>query len=119
MADNFNDGKEGTTVSDYKLVDPTTGNKVSSVTTNQGTYTVDPTTGEVTFTPVEGFVGTATPMKVSANVTFNDESRKPSNGSDRKYIYTNCMEFNHQQIKLQENKVKLKHLNQEKIVSLN
>ena len=77
MADNFNDGKEGTTVSDYKLVDPTTGNKVSSVTTDQGTYTVDPTTGEVTFTPVEGFVGTATPMKVSANVTFNDESGNP------------------------------------------
>ena len=77
MADNFNDGKEGTTVSDYKLVDPTTGNKVSSVTTDQGTYTVDPTTGEVTFTPAEGFVGTATPMKVSANVTFNDESGNP------------------------------------------
>ena len=77
MADNFNDGKEGTTVSDFKLVDPTTGNKVSSVTTDQGTYTVDPTTGEVTFTPVEGFVGTATPMKVSANVTFNDESGNP------------------------------------------
>ena len=77
MADNFNDGKEGTTVSDYKLVDPTTGNKVSSVTTNQGTYTVDPTTGEVSFTPVEGFVGTATPMKVSANVTFNDEQGNP------------------------------------------
>ena len=77
MADNFNDGKEGTIVSDFKLVDPTTGNKVSSVTTDQGTYTVDPTTGEVTFTPVEGFVGTATPMKVSANVTFNDESGNP------------------------------------------
>ena len=77
MADNFNDGKEGTTVSDYKLVDPATGNKVSSVTTAEGTYTVDPTTGEVTFTPAEGFVGTATPMKVSANVTFNDESGNP------------------------------------------
>ena len=77
MADNFNDGKEGTTVSDYKLVDPTTGNKVSSVTTEQGTYTIDSTTGEVSFTPVEGFVGTATPMKVSANVTFNDEQGNP------------------------------------------
>ena len=77
MADNFNDGKEGTTVSDYKLVDPATGNKVSSVTTAEGTYTVDPTTGEVSFIPVEGFVGTATPMKVSANVTFNDESGTP------------------------------------------
>ena len=77
MADNFNDGKEGTTVSDYKLVDPTTGNKVSSVTTDQGTYTVDPTTGEVTFTPVEGFVGTANPVTVAADVTFNDESGNP------------------------------------------
>ena len=77
MVDNFNDGKEGTTVSDYKLVDPATGNKVSSVTTAEGTYTVDPTTGEVSFTPAEGFVGTATPMKVSANVTFNDESGNP------------------------------------------
>ena len=77
MADNFNDGKEGTTVSDYKLVDPATGNKVSSVITDQGTYTVDPTTGEVSFTPAEGFVGTATPMKVSANVTFNDELGNP------------------------------------------
>ena len=77
MADNFNDGKEGTTVSNYKLVDPATGNKVSSVTTDQGTYTVDPTTGEVSFTPAEGFVGTATPVKVSANVTFNDESGNP------------------------------------------
>ena len=77
MVDNFNDGKEGTTVSDYKLVDPTTGNKVSSVTTDQGTYTVDPTTGEVSFTPVEGFVGTAAPITVAADVTFNDESGNP------------------------------------------
>ena len=35
IADNFNDGKEGTTVSDFKLVDPTTGNKVASVTTKR------------------------------------------------------------------------------------
>ena len=77
MADNFNDGKEGTTVSNYKLVDPKTGAKVESVTTEEGTYTVDPTTGEVTFTPVEGFVGTATPVTVAADVTFNDESGNP------------------------------------------
>ena len=77
MADNFNDGKEGTTVSNYKLVDPKTGAKVESLTTEEGTYTVDPTTGEVTFTPVEGFVGTATPVTVAADVTFNDESGNP------------------------------------------
>ena len=77
MADNFNDGKEGTTVSNYKLVDPKTGAKVESVTTEEGTYTVDPTTGEVTFTAVEGFVGTANPVTVAADVTFNDESGNP------------------------------------------
>ena len=43
----FNDGKEGTTVSNYKLVDPKQGAKVESLTTEEGTYTVDPTTGEV------------------------------------------------------------------------
>lgn len=75
MADNFKDGQpEGTTVSNYKLVDPKTGAKVESVTTDEGTYTVDSTTGEVTFTPVAGFVGTANPVTVSADVTFNDES---------------------------------------------
>ena len=77
MVDNFNDGKEGTTVSNYKLVDPKTGAKVESVTTDEGTYTVDPNTGEVTFTPVEGFVGTANPVTVAADVTFNDESGNP------------------------------------------
>ena len=77
MADNFNDGKEGTTVSNYKLVDPKTGAKVASLTTAEGTYTVDSNTGEVTFTPVEGFVGTANPVTVAADVTFNDESGNP------------------------------------------
>ena len=77
MADNFNDGKEGTTVSNYKLVDPKTGAKVESLTTEEGTYTVDPTTGEVSFTPAEGFVGTAAPITVAADVTFNDESGNP------------------------------------------
>ena len=67
----------GATVSDYKLVDPETGNKLTSVTTNEGTYTVNPTTGEVTFTPNADFVGNATPIKVEGNVTFNDESGNP------------------------------------------
>ena len=67
----------GATVSDYKLVDPTTGEKKSSVTTNEGTYTVNPTTGEVTFTPNADFVGNATPITVEGNVTFNDESGNP------------------------------------------
>ena len=67
----------GATVSDYKLVDPVTGKKSTSVTTDEGTYSVNPTTGEVTFTPKEGFVGNATPVTVEGNVTFNDEAGNP------------------------------------------
>ena len=68
---------ENSTVSDYKLVDPTTGNKVSSVTTDEGTYTVDPTTGKVSFTPAQGYVGTAKPLTVAANVTIPGEDGNP------------------------------------------
>ncbi|EPR93127.1 hypothetical protein M059_09005, partial [Streptococcus mitis 18/56] len=78
MADNFKTGLPAdATVSGYTLVDPKTGNKVLEVTTEQGTYNVDPTTGEVSFTPAEGFVGTAAPITVAADVTFNDESGNP------------------------------------------
>ena len=68
---------ESSTVSDYKLVDPTTGEKKSSVTTDEGTYTVDPTTGEVSFTPAQGYVGTAKPLTVAANVTIPGEDGNP------------------------------------------
>ena len=68
---------ENSTVSDYKLVDPTTGNKVSSVTTDEGTYTVDPTTGKVSFTPAQGYIGTAKPLTVAANVTIPGEDGTP------------------------------------------
>ena len=78
MVDNFNDGKEGTTVSDYKLVDPKTGNKVSSVTTDQGTYTVDPD-GTVHFTPDPQFKGKGTTMTVV---------RKDQNGTPVTAEYT-------------------------------
>ena len=68
---------ENSTVSDYKLVDPTTGEKKSSVTTDEGTYTVDPTTGKVTFTPTQGYIGTAKPLTVAANVTIPGEDGNP------------------------------------------
>ncbi len=45
------------------LKDPTTGNFGTSVTIpGQGTYTVNPTTGEVTFDPLPTFTGVATPV---------------------------------------------------------
>ena len=68
---------ENSTVSDYKLVDPATGEKKSSVTTDEGTYTVDPTTGKVTFTPAQGYIGTAKPISVAANVTIPGDDGKP------------------------------------------
>ncbi|WP_419991885.1 GEVED domain-containing protein, partial [Streptococcus mitis] len=49
-----------------KLVDPKTGDKVDSVTVEgEGTYTINPTTGEVTFQPLPTFTGTATGVGVS------------------------------------------------------
>ena len=64
-------------VSDYKLVDPVSGKKTDSVTTEEGTYTIDGNTGAVSFTPAPGFIGNAKPVTVSANVTFNGEDGQP------------------------------------------
>ena len=49
-----------------KLVDPKTGAKVDSVTVDgEGTYTINPTTGEVTFQPLPTFKGTASGVDVT------------------------------------------------------
>ena len=64
-------------VSDYKLVDPESGKKASSVTTSEGTYEIDETTGKVNFTPAPGFIGTAKPLTVSANVTLTGDDGQP------------------------------------------
>ena len=64
-------------VADYKLVDPVSGKKTDSVTTEEGTYTIDGTTGAVSFTPAPDFIGTDKPLTVAANVTFNGEDGQP------------------------------------------
>ena len=49
-----------------KLVDPKTGDKVDSVTVDgEGTYTIDPATGEVKFQPLPTFTGTASGVDVT------------------------------------------------------
>ena len=51
-----------------KLVDPATGqptNALSVTVAGEGTYTINPTTGEVTFTPEPSFVGTAKGIEVT------------------------------------------------------
>jgi len=46
------------------IVDPTTGDPVTTlVVPDEGTWTVDPTTGKITFTPVDGFTGDPTAIK--------------------------------------------------------
>ncbi|MFS9044533.1 CshA/CshB family fibrillar adhesin-related protein [Streptococcus rubneri] len=49
-------------ITSKKLVDPATGQPTDETTVTvegEGTYTIDPTTGAVTFTPEKDFVGTA------------------------------------------------------------
>ena len=63
-----------------KLVDPATGQPTdaTSVTVaGEGTYTINPTTGEVTFTPEPSFVGTAKGIEVtlSAPVGRNKDGK--------------------------------------------
>uniref|UniRef100_UPI003320ED3E Ig-like domain-containing protein n=1 Tax=Psychrobacter sp. TB55-MNA-CIBAN-0194 TaxID=3140445 RepID=UPI003320ED3E len=46
-----------------KLIDPVTGNEVTSLVINgEGTWQVDPMTGEVSFTPESGFTADPTPI---------------------------------------------------------
>ncbi|WP_351058541.1 Calx-beta domain-containing protein, partial [Psychrobacter sp. TB20-MNA-CIBAN-0197] len=47
-----------------KLIDPTTGDEVTSITVpGEGEWIVDPTTGKVTFTPEPGFSNDPTPIE--------------------------------------------------------
>ena len=64
-------------ISDYKLVDPVSGKKTDSVTTEEGTYVIDGTTGAVSFTPAPGFIGNAKPLTVVANVTITGDDGQP------------------------------------------
>ncbi len=56
-------GTSAIDITTVELVEPGTGNPVTSVTIpGQGTYTVDVATGVITFTPIPGFSGTPTPV---------------------------------------------------------
>lgn len=51
------------------------GNHVTVVSVpGQGTYTLDPTTGEITFVPVDGFSGTADPVRYVLVDAYGQES---------------------------------------------
>ena len=74
-----------------KLVDPKTNAKVDSVTVDgEGTYTINPTTGEVTFQPLPTFKGTATGVDVTltAPVGQNKDGQDVTATATTKYTPT-------------------------------
>ena len=79
-------------ITSKKLIDPTTGqptDETSVTVVGEGTYTIDPTTGAVTFTPEKDFVGTAKGVTVQATATITNEAGKTSTiTSDASYTPT-------------------------------
>ena len=74
-----------------KLVNPKTGAEVNSVTVDgEGTYTVNPETGEVTFQPLPTFKGTATGVDVTltAPVGRNKDGQDVTAKATTKYTPT-------------------------------
>ena len=79
-------------ITSKKLVDPATGQPTDATTVTvagEGSYTIDPTTGAVTFTPEKDFVGTATGVTVQATATITNEKGKTATiTSDATYTPT-------------------------------
>ena len=79
-------------ITSKKLIDPATGqptDETSVTVAGEGTYTIDPTTGSVTFTPEKDFVGTAKGVTVQATATITNEDGKTSTiTSDATYTPT-------------------------------
>ena len=72
----FSSSDDSAPVSNYKLVDPATGNPTTATSMtveNVGTYTIDSTTGVVTFQPVATYKGTPAPVTVQASATITNE----------------------------------------------
>ena len=79
-------------ITSKKLIDPATGqptDETSVTVAGEGNYTLDPTTGAVTFTPEKDFVGTAKGVTVQASATVTNEAGKTSTiTSDASYTPT-------------------------------
>ncbi|MBH0064473.1 Ig-like domain-containing protein, partial [Psychrobacter sp. SZ93C1] len=66
-----------------KLIDPVTGNEVTSLVINgEGTWQVDPTTGEVSFTPESGFITDPTPVDYVVSDTNGLQSNQATITAD-------------------------------------
>ena len=79
-------------ITSKKLVDPATGQPTDATTVTvagEGSYTIDPTTGAVTFTPEKDFVGTAKGVTVQATATVTNQNGKTATiTSDATYTPT-------------------------------
>ena len=79
-------------ITSKKLVDPATGQPTDTTTVTvagEGSYTIDPTTGAVTFTPEKDFVGTARGITVQATATITNATGKTATiTSDATYTPT-------------------------------
>ena len=79
-------------ITSKKLVDPATGQPTDETTVTvagEGSYTIDPTTGAVTFTPEKDFVGTAKGVTVQATATIRNANGKTATiTSDATYTPT-------------------------------
>ena len=80
-------------ITSKKLVDPATGQPTDETTVTvagEGSYTIDPTTGAVTFTPEKDFVGTAKGVTVqaTATITTNANGKTATITSDATYTPT-------------------------------
>ncbi|WP_314676683.1 CshA/CshB family fibrillar adhesin-related protein, partial [uncultured Streptococcus sp.] len=79
-------------ITSKKMVDPATGQPTDETTVTvagEGTYTIDPTSGAVTFTPEKDFVGTAKGVTVQATATITNANGKTATiTSDASYTPT-------------------------------
>ena len=79
-------------ITSKKLLDPATGQPTDETTVTvagEGSYTIDPTTGAVTFTPEKDFVGTAKGVTVQATATITNANGKTATiTSDATYTPT-------------------------------
>ena len=76
VVDNDSEAVDPTTV---RVTDPTTGDPVEElVVPGEGTWTVDPETGDITFTPEAGFDGNPTPISYTAEDAEGTRWRPPS-----------------------------------------
>lgn len=80
-------------ITSKELVDPATGQPTDETTVTvagEGSYTIDPTTGAVTFTPEKDFVGTAKGVTVQVTATITNANGKTATIASRCDLHTSC-----------------------------